>query len=110
MLLRTASQEGSLDERPGYEAPLILPIGQMATVAGACGQLGNFPSIGLSASCHSGTIASDCNVGFQASNNCNTGTAALKAGCTSGTSAPVASCKSGGGAQGVCGVGTAVHQ
>jgi hypothetical protein len=45
--------------KPIYEAPTVMPLGELAKGEGQ--------------SCHSGGSASNCNVGGNASNNCNTG-------------------------------------
>jgi SynChlorMet cassette protein ScmA len=48
--------------KPTYEAPKLIPLGELAKGEGQ--------------SCHSGGSASNCSVGGNASNNCNTGSTA----------------------------------
>ena len=45
--------------KPTYEAPKVMPLGELAKGEGP--------------SCHNGGSASDCSVGGTASNNCNVG-------------------------------------
>jgi hypothetical protein len=56
--------------KPTYEAPKVMPLGELAKGEGP--------------SCHSGGSASDCNTGSNASNNCNRGTRAASR-CRQGT-------------------------
>lgn len=50
-------------EKPTYEAPKVMPLGELAK---GDGQL----------SCHTGGSASNCSTGGTASNNCNRGSTA----------------------------------
>lgn len=45
-----------------YQAPVVMPLGELAKVEGP--------------SCHNGGSASNCNTGGTASNNCNNGSTA----------------------------------
>jgi SynChlorMet cassette protein ScmA len=57
------------------------------------------------ASCHDGSYASDCSVGMTASNNCNAGNVAQKAGCKTGSVAK-ADCGVGNTANAICVLGS----
>jgi hypothetical protein len=56
--------------RPAYQAPIVMPLGELAKGEGP--------------SCHNGGSASNCSTGGTASNNCNNGTTAGNR-CGSGT-------------------------
>jgi hypothetical protein len=46
-------------DKPTYQAPKVMPLGELAKGEGQ--------------SCHNGGTASNCSTGARASNNCNTG-------------------------------------
>jgi hypothetical protein len=70
----------SLDVKPTYETPTVVPLGELARGLGQT-------------SCHSGTNASNCKVGYAASGSCNDGTHVFSE-CQNGTS-PAANCNQG---------------
>ncbi len=53
---------GDKKERPTYQAPEVMPLGELAKGEGQA--------------CHPGSSASNCQVGNIASNNCNNGSTA----------------------------------
>jgi hypothetical protein len=64
--------------KPTYEAPKVMPLGELAKAEGQ--------------SCHSGGSASNCSIGGTASNNCNIG---QTAGRRCGTGRTASKCKIG---------------
>jgi hypothetical protein len=65
-------------EKPTYQTPVVMPLGELAKGEGA--------------SCHSGGSASNCSIGGTASNNCNVG---RTAGNRCGTGSRASNCKIG---------------
>lgn len=66
--------------KPKYEAPTVVPLGEMARASGAC-------SAGSA-------VPLDCSAGVTATQDCTAGTSALRA-CTAGVAATVG-CTAGG--------------
>ncbi len=80
--------------KPTYQAPKVMPLGELAKGEGQ--------------SCRTGGTASDCATGSHASNNCNPGTTAA-ARCGPGTTAQ-SRCVFGGTTQGRCLLGGRPNQ